>query len=348
MIWDASDANPMHRRIPAEVVSRRRVEKKPKPVEATDEVTVDLKTAITLKPEARPKWLSKACAMVSQNKASSTELFDIVINRKFSGGLPDKVGRRIASILQESLSLFSDKQRRSLTSSDSPLMAQFAAVDDEEASPSKVASKSVDAPDKPNETKTTTKVQIQPSWSAPPARVEGSSWQVADDEATVRRLKAQEASEREAQKKNSKDNQQELQEKTRRKKEEEEAEKRRKLEEEADSIFARAMVPAVVEPQVSKRGDDRGRSVSAARSDRSISSRTARRQMREAAKKPSRGPWNSSGPSSGALSGSRAILLNPDYVEDLPHLPRNSSSAQTTTTRFERSRSRSRRRRRDR
>ncbi|CAJ1460233.1 unnamed protein product [Effrenium voratum] len=83
MIWDASDANPMHRRLPAEVVSRRRAEKKPPaPEPKTDEVTVDLKTAITLKPEARTKWLSKACAMVEQGKAKSTDLYDIVTNRK--------------------------------------------------------------------------------------------------------------------------------------------------------------------------------------------------------------------------------------------------------------------------
>lgn len=62
MIWDASDANPMHRRLPAEVVSRRpRKEEKSKveTKEKSDEVVVDLKTAITLKPEARTKWLSK-------------------------------------------------------------------------------------------------------------------------------------------------------------------------------------------------------------------------------------------------------------------------------------------------
>ena len=66
MIWDASDANPMHRRLPAEVVSRRRKEEKSKveTKEKTDEVLVDLKTAITLKPEARTRWLSKVGLLV--------------------------------------------------------------------------------------------------------------------------------------------------------------------------------------------------------------------------------------------------------------------------------------------
>ncbi|CAE8606190.1 unnamed protein product, partial [Polarella glacialis] len=53
------------------VISRRRPEPK-KTKEVLDEVTVDLKSAILLKPDARPKWLSKACSMVMQGKASST------------------------------------------------------------------------------------------------------------------------------------------------------------------------------------------------------------------------------------------------------------------------------------
>lgn len=134
MIWDASDANPMHRRLPAEVVSRRRAEKKPKaPEPTTDEVVVDLKTAITLKPEARTKWLSKACAMVEQGKAKPTDLYDIVTNRKFSGGLPDRVGRKLASIIRDSFSIFSDKQQRYLNSTESPVPMHLAAQEDEEA-----------------------------------------------------------------------------------------------------------------------------------------------------------------------------------------------------------------------
>lgn len=53
--------------------------------------------------------------MVEQGKAKSTDLYDIITNRKFSGGLcdpqvddflaslrPDRVGRKLASIVKES------------------------------------------------------------------------------------------------------------------------------------------------------------------------------------------------------------------------------------------------------
>mmetsp|Transcript_83099 Transcript_83099/g.268872 ORF Transcript_83099/g.268872 Transcript_83099/m.268872 type:complete len:227 (-) Transcript_83099:99-779(-) len=132
MIWDASDANPMHRRIPAEVVSRRarappkRVAQPEKEKESED-VIVDLKAAIILKPEARPRWLVKALKMVADSRASSTELYNIIVSRKFASGLPERVGRRLVSIVEDSIDLFSDKQQRYLSSSDCPLMAHLRA-----------------------------------------------------------------------------------------------------------------------------------------------------------------------------------------------------------------------------
>lgn len=130
MIWDASDANPMHRRIPAEVVSRRKpqasrrgAEPTKKKEEEQEEVIIDLKAATSLKPESRPTWLRKACKMVHDGKGSSTELYNIVVSRKFAAGLPDRVARRLVETIKDSLDLFSDKQRRYLSSKDSPLMA---------------------------------------------------------------------------------------------------------------------------------------------------------------------------------------------------------------------------------
>mmetsp|Transcript_87890 Transcript_87890/g.174468 ORF Transcript_87890/g.174468 Transcript_87890/m.174468 type:complete len:401 (+) Transcript_87890:83-1285(+) len=110
------DANPLNRRLPAEVVTRRRREVR-KPEEKTvDEVRVDLKTALLLKPEARLKWLTKACKMAEEGKASTTELHSIVSSRKFAAGVHPKIGRRMAEIVLENLGIFSDKQQKHLKS----------------------------------------------------------------------------------------------------------------------------------------------------------------------------------------------------------------------------------------
>lgn len=316
MIWDASDANPMHRRLPAEVVSRRRNEQKPKTEtkEKTDEVTVDLKTAITLKPEARTKWLSKACAMVESGKAKPTDLYDIITNRKFSGGLPDRVGRKLASILKESFSIFSDKQQRYLNSTESPVPMHLARSDDEDE----------------DEPPTTTRIQVTKPSEEPAPTATLPKITLEDSDKANKKEKARPKPVEEP-------------------KEDQEAEaKRRKLEEEADNILG-ALVPGLADsapPIFSKADANKGRSVSRSRS---ISSRTARRLAREKRKGRDRdGSWRSGG---SGLSGSRALLLNRNYTEDLPHMPRNAAVAANSSYAPEsresrRSRSRSRRRRR--
>ncbi|CAE7287923.1 ANK1 [Symbiodinium sp. CCMP2592] len=294
MIWDASDANPMHRRLPAEVVSRRRAEKKPKAPEATtDEVVVDLKTAITLKPEARTKWLSKACAMVEQGKAKPTDLYDIVTNRKFSGGLPDRVGRKLASIIRDSFSIFSDKQQRYLNSTESPVPMHLAAQEDEEAAEE-------EAPRRPKRA---------PREEAPAtATIPEITLKESDNKAASRKEKPPPPGPVvEAPRPPPAENR------------EDEA-RRRKLEEEADNILG-ALVPGLADaapPIFSKADANRGRSVSGGRSigSRSISSRTARRRAREQKTRKGRdrdGSWRSGG---SGLSGSRALLLNRNYTED--------------------------------
>ncbi|CAE7215796.1 unnamed protein product [Symbiodinium natans] len=321
MIWDASDANPMHRRLPAEVVSRRRADKKPKAAEATtDEVVVDLKTAITLKPEARTKWLSKACTMVEQGKAKPTDLYDIVTNRKFSGGLPDRVGRKLASILRDSFSIFSDKQQRYLNSTESPVPMHLA-QEDEEAE---------EAP----------RPKRVPREEAPvAATIPEITLKEADNKVSKKERQPPPGPVVEAPRPPPAESR------------EDEA-KRRKLEEEADNILG-ALVPGLSDaapPIFSKADSNRGRSVSAARSigSRSISSRTARRRAREQKRKgrDRDGSWRSGG---SGLSGSRALLMNRNYTEDLPHMPRNAATAANMTYQPERERSprsRSRRRRR--
>jgi uncharacterized membrane protein YqiK len=109
------DANPLNRRLPAEVVSRRKqvkkVEEKP-----NDDVQVDLKTALNLKPEARIKWLTKAFKMVDDKRASSTDLYDIISNRKFCSTMQAKNHQKVRTIVLDSVQLFSDKQQRFLRS----------------------------------------------------------------------------------------------------------------------------------------------------------------------------------------------------------------------------------------
>jgi len=118
------DANPMNRRLPAEVVTRRRreVKREEKPI---DEVQVDVKVALSMKPEKRLKWLLTALKMAEDGRASATDVYDIVSNRKFASGLPWRIGRKARTIVQENLELFSDKQRRYLRSDDWALIANF-------------------------------------------------------------------------------------------------------------------------------------------------------------------------------------------------------------------------------
>lgn len=117
------DANPLNRRLPAEVITRRRREVKKTEEKPSDEVKVDLKTALSLKPEARLKWLSKAFKMVEEGRAAATELFDILSSRKFATGVPSKICRKLRGVVYESVDVFSEKQRRYLKSDEWALNA---------------------------------------------------------------------------------------------------------------------------------------------------------------------------------------------------------------------------------
>jgi len=106
-------------------VTRRRREAKKVEEKPLDEVKVDLKTALSLKPEARCKWLGKACKMAEEGRASTTELHSIVSSRKFAAGVHPKIGRRMMDIVRENLGMFSDKQQRHLKSDEWVLGATF-------------------------------------------------------------------------------------------------------------------------------------------------------------------------------------------------------------------------------
>lgn len=110
------DANPFNQRLPAEVVSRRaRPQPKKAEPEKTDQVEIDLQTAISLRPEKRLAWLLKACKMAADGKASCGELFNIVTTRRFAS-VPEKVGKKMRDGVLEHVGLFSDKQQRHLRS----------------------------------------------------------------------------------------------------------------------------------------------------------------------------------------------------------------------------------------
>lgn len=378
MIWDVGDANPLHRRIPGEIVSRRKyLVKKIVAETEPEEVEVDLKIAVALKPEQRLKWLTKACAQVKEGQASSTDLYDIVVNRKFVAGMPERVVRKISVVVEEALEMFSDKQQRYLSSNESPVLARLVARepaelpdDHEESIRSKMAierdsdglldsiqqkvrdsiRKGFGGP-RPQELEVSSGAAFPTSGAArptskssilPPGAGErdppgdsgktsggGSSadggWSSVKDEWTMRRQEAEakEQAKREATRRAEKKASILAEEEAaRRSAEAAEAERRRKLEEEADALFSQAVAPGSALALVEAK-EKRNRSLSRSRS---ISSRTARRMARQ--NKIDRGPkpmhWKkeASHGRSQELSGSRAIFMNRDFVEDLPHMPR--------------------------
>lgn len=387
MIWDEGDANPLHRRIPGEVISRRaRIPKKQVPEKEPEEVVVDLKAVAALKPEARLKWLTKACRMVTEGTAASTDLYDIVVNRKFVSGMPERVVRKINVVIQDNSDLFSDKQQRYLSSGECPIMSRLAVREVAEV-PGDLAPETATFADS-----AVGLVEGQPgqppvpqlSGAIPPLSglahqqqhfqqqhfpqhqqsslggsgdPSGSGWQAVKDECAIRRQEAEskEQQKREAARRADKERRLQAEEEAAaRSAAQAEAVRRRKLEEEADALFSQAVASAPLALAVHS---ERKRSRSLSRS-RSISSRTARRLARanKIDRDKGRGGWRQEAASSGALSGSRAIFMNRDFVEDLPHMPRPSTpgvqgvggrraASPDKPRRMSRSRTRSRRRR---
>jgi len=367
MIWDEGDANPLHRRIPGEVVSRRaRVVKKPEPQKEPEEVVVDLKAAIMLKPEARLKWLTKAFKMVKDGSASSSDVYDIVVNRKFVSGMPERVVRKISVLIQDSLDLFSDKQQRYLSSAECPIMARLVAREvpadiaaDDGVLADVLADEAVMKPGSGGPPPPVPQQRAPPLPSSGMAPIMpaggssgGSTWQAVKDEWAIRRQEAEskEHAKREAARRAEKAKAQQAEEEAAgRRAAEAEAERRRKLEEEADALFSQAVSAPPLALMSSSSAHERKRSRSLSRS-RSISSRTARRLARQnkSEKAKNRGSWHNepSAASSGQLSGSRAILMNRNFVEDLPHMPRPMVPGTQGSGSRGRSRSRDRERRR--
>eukprot|EP00438_Fugacium_kawagutii_P030726 Skav209836 [mRNA] locus=scaffold2703:238324:265090:- [translate_table: standard] len=116
------DANPMNRRLPAEVVSRRKRENRAQPGKAVKEeaapshLSTDLKQVLAMKPEARSKWLAKAVQQghPQDGRLSPKSIYDIIAHAKFANDLNEKMGQRMYRVLHANLSLFSTKQQKFL------------------------------------------------------------------------------------------------------------------------------------------------------------------------------------------------------------------------------------------
>lgn len=280
---------------------------------------MDQKTAITLKPDARPKWLSRACKMTLDGKASATELYNIIVSRRFSAGLPERIGRKLGSIIQKNLELFSDKQRRHLSSSEFALNAHViepaADADMDDAEPGAGAGDADEAPTPAQRAFAQEQAELEEARQREHEEREADRVARVVEEAARRSRK--EAAQREERKRFM---DLEAEAASRQQAEKEEA-RRKKLEEEADDIFARALVPQKASSKVEEshkhhsNGRDCSRSVSAAKSSESPPRRGGRGRT---------GRWTSAHP--GELTGSRAILLNRNFQEDLPHLPRPNMS----------------------
>lgn len=126
-----ADANPLNKSLPAEVVFRRKPQAQRAVRPATDVIEVDLKAALANKPEARIRWLEKACELAYGGRASSRDLFDIISNRKFTAGLSHRIGSRILAIANDHSTLFSDRQQRYMQSEEWILNAKYGADENE-------------------------------------------------------------------------------------------------------------------------------------------------------------------------------------------------------------------------
>lgn len=106
------DCNPLNRRVPAEVVSRRH---KPEKKLQEEDVPLEMDRAkvLAMKPEHRLKWLSKALQKGQEGKVTTT-LYDIIAHTKFGLGATPKVGRNMFKIVLANLTHFSQKQQRFL------------------------------------------------------------------------------------------------------------------------------------------------------------------------------------------------------------------------------------------
>jgi len=119
---DGTDANPMHKRLPAQVVGRRR-RADPPPEDGL--TTLDRKAVFAMKAEQKAKWLTRVLKQAADGACRPSDLYDIIASSRFAEELPVKVGRKMAKAVKDQLALFSVKQQRSL-SGEATLLVKFA------------------------------------------------------------------------------------------------------------------------------------------------------------------------------------------------------------------------------
>lgn len=108
------DANPLNRRLPAEVVSRRRTVAKPDKAKEEPALVVDRAQVLGMKPDHRFKWLLKALQRCQEGKLQASIIYDILTHAKFTSDCHDKVGARMYRAVLAHINFFSQKQRRHL------------------------------------------------------------------------------------------------------------------------------------------------------------------------------------------------------------------------------------------
>ncbi|CAE7498428.1 nhp2l1 [Symbiodinium natans] len=112
------DANPMNRRLPAEVVTRKKQSSKKEEKEESSTLQVDPKQVHGMKPEQRMKWLAKALQKCQDGKAEKTAIYDIMTHAKFPQDCSSKLGAKMYRLVRAHAVLFSQKQKKFLEGGD--------------------------------------------------------------------------------------------------------------------------------------------------------------------------------------------------------------------------------------
>lgn len=77
-------------------------------------VTCDLRMTLKMPGSSKAEWLEKALKAMP-GKAKVQDVFNIITHPKFSSGVAEKYGKRMLQTVAESMDLFSDKQRITLS-----------------------------------------------------------------------------------------------------------------------------------------------------------------------------------------------------------------------------------------
>lgn len=101
--------------LPATVTARRQHRpQKAAPVVDEVPVTCDLRLTLKMPGSSKAEWLEKALKAMP-GKAKVQDVFNIITHPKFSSGVAEKYGKRMLQTVAESMDLFSDKQRITLS-----------------------------------------------------------------------------------------------------------------------------------------------------------------------------------------------------------------------------------------